>query len=218
MPRKWPRYHYVYLICYPDGTPYYVGKGYYNRVQHLGRNAWTDNVTAKIKSVGCEPLLQVVEQPSEEAALMEEKRLILHYGRRDLGTGILTNMTDGGETGTGRIWTEAQRVHLSLMMTGRRCPDSTKQAVSRALQGNTHLLGHKHSKATIEVITAKSKANWDKLPEEKKLEMAKSARNRLLAMTKEDRSELARSAWKAQGATSEEMSRRSKMRKKLQCT
>src|SRR5580692_7723704 len=74
---------YTYLWLREDGTPYYVGKG-------RGRRAFRK---------GCPPIDRVLIQafPSEEDALTAEIFLIAYYGRKDLGTGILRNLTDGGD-------------------------------------------------------------------------------------------------------------------------
>jgi len=73
------------------------------------------------------------EDISWEEASIHEKRLIKEYGRRDIGTGCLANMTDGGDgaanlsaesrkkisdTSTGRIKTLECRLKLSAKTSG----------------------------------------------------------------------------------------------------
>ena len=79
---------YVYEYIRDDGSPYYIGKGSGNRafVKHK-RGMPRD--TNKIRFIKTNLM--------ESEALDLEKFLIAKYGRKDLGTGILINMTDGGE-------------------------------------------------------------------------------------------------------------------------
>lgn len=59
---------------------------------------------------------------SEQTALEYEKNLILFYGRKDLGTGLLRNMTDGGEGVSGWTPDEGWRKKKSESMRGASNP------------------------------------------------------------------------------------------------
>ena len=78
---------YTYTWIRNDGTPYYVGKGTKNRafVSCEGHRP------PRVENI----ILQ--EHLSEQDALFAEVFLIAYYGRKDLGTGCLRNLTDGGE-------------------------------------------------------------------------------------------------------------------------
>ena len=57
---------------------------------------------------------------AEEEAFKHEIYMISIFGRMDLGTGILRNLTDGGEGTSGSIRTEEFREKLSLTKKGRK--------------------------------------------------------------------------------------------------
>jgi hypothetical protein len=89
-----------------DGTPYYVGKG-------SGYRAYTTShryVKAPRHGQRLDRARILVQfWPDEATAFEMEKFYIRLFGRKDNGTGILRNMTDGGDGSSGWIMTAEQR-------------------------------------------------------------------------------------------------------------
>jgi hypothetical protein len=90
--------YYTYAYLREDGTPYYIGKGSGKRksVLHRGRSR-----KVVIATPTEDRILILKENLSEEEAFKHEKYMISVFGRKDLGTGILRNMSDGGEGASG---------------------------------------------------------------------------------------------------------------------
>jgi hypothetical protein len=112
--KKVPPNFYVYAYLRDDGTPYYIGKGQKKRTWcHFKNEIRPPKNRTQILIMEC--------NLSEVGALALERRYIKWYGRKDLGTGILRNKTDGGEGFIGRIYkiTDEHRKKLSLAKKGK---------------------------------------------------------------------------------------------------
>ena len=105
---------YIYAYLREDGTPYYIGKG-------CGTRAWK-HFRKEIKPPKNKTLIKIIESNlTEIGAFSLERRYIRWYGRKDLGTGILRNRTDGGEGASGRkiIMTQEWKNNISKSKIGK---------------------------------------------------------------------------------------------------
>jgi hypothetical protein len=90
---------YTYAYLREDRTPYYIGKGSRKRAYTRKRN--------EIKPPKDKSRILILKQNlNEEEAFKHEIYMIAVFGRKDLGTGILYNKTNGGEGCRGIIITD----------------------------------------------------------------------------------------------------------------
>ena len=87
----------VYVDKKENGVPFYVGKGLSSRIKYKKRN----NLHSKIANKNPNWVREVVFNGTNEEVIREECRLIALYGRINLNTGTLANLTDGGEGSSG---------------------------------------------------------------------------------------------------------------------
>lgn len=115
---------YVYIDKKPDGTPFYVGIGAEERVKYRIRNKFHTAVCKKHPTWS----RHVVEIADRVLCEELEMFLISEIGRRDLGLGTLTNLTDGGEGVVNYKVTAELRAIRSRNATNRySCPEERKK-------------------------------------------------------------------------------------------
>lgn len=106
---------YVYAWLRSGGEPFYIGKGRSGRATELyRRNRLFKNIYNKLLDEGITPEVRRIHvNLTEDEAFAMERVEIAKYGRIDNGTGVLCNMTDGGEGLSGAVLSEDTRSKMS---------------------------------------------------------------------------------------------------------
>jgi len=181
-----PKGFYTYLWLREDGTPYYVGKGIRNR-------GFIKNGHIVYPPQEAERII-TQEFESEADAFEAETFLIEFYGREDLGTGCLLNLTFGGEGASGYKQSEETKIKRSISLkgktTGRKHSEEARRKMSAAHKGvplteehrkNALLgkVGYRHSEETKEKM--RKAAIGRKMSEEarRKMSAAKLGKRKL---------------------------------------
>lgn len=143
------------LIGEGETLPFYVGKsGNIKRPQDHIREALNEskkfknkhkqNKIKKFIKENKKIIINIVfSSPIEEEANMEEIRLISLYGRKDINTGFLTNMTIGGDGVVGHKHTEEAKAKITKALL-ERDPEIYVQIVKKnkgkmvGMKGKTH--------------------------------------------------------------------------------
>ena len=159
--------YYTYAYLREDGTPYYVGKGKGRRIDNPSHHS--TSIPPKNRRI------YLKQNITEEEAFRHETYMISVLGRKDLGTGILRNLTDGGDGTSGYKHTEEWKKVASERMRGKpsrnqrkTLTEEEKNRISESMKGIVHnpnsiekmrqaKLGHKVSDETKQKISAKNK-------------------------------------------------------------
>ena len=155
--------YYVYAFLREDGTPYYIGKGSNERCYDThGRGCRRPSDINRIKKLH--------ENLTEEEAFSLEKKYIAEYGRKDTGSGILYNHSDGGEGTSGASWhyeDKSRYVGESNPFYGRKhSPETIAKIKAARAKQKCPRKGTKHSDESKALMSAAKKGR--KLTEEHK--------------------------------------------------
>jgi hypothetical protein len=115
--------------------PFYIGIGNLQRAYtKRSRNKYWKHI---VKSVPYKVEI-LFEELSLEEACLKEIELIKFYGRKDLGTGILVNMTDGGDlppSHMGKVRSDEFRKKCSESKKGKKLSEEHKKNLSISHKG-----------------------------------------------------------------------------------
>ena len=169
--------YYTYAYLREDGTPYYIGKGRNNRAFKKNKG---DIRPPKDKS----KIIFLKQNLTEEEAFKHEIYMIAVFGRKDLGTGILRNRTNGGEGVSGGIISEENRKKRS---------EVGKKVSLKHKENKTGLYSlSKEQRREIGLVEAKNKIGMFSLTKEQKREIGLKCKENgigMFSLTKKQRQE-----------------------------
>jgi len=179
--------YYVYVLYSPDLVPFYVGKGTRSAISksHHERIDWHEYEAScnKPKNLLKVRTIQKIWEKGQRVqyaidswhideidAYSREKDLISKLGRKVVGTGTLTNLTEGGEKETAELTPETkQKISASLKRYYEENPEAVELNSENRLkyyEGNPKAAERARQNA-IENNTAECLARWRKeKPEE----------------------------------------------------
>jgi hypothetical protein len=166
-----PNRFYTYAYLREDRTPYYIGKG---TARRLYKRSKKDIKPPKDKS----RIIFLKQNLTEQEAFQHEKYMIAVFGRKDLGTGILHNKTDGGDGPSNP--SEETRKKMRENRIGKTSSEKSRNEMSESRRGNkNHFYGKHHTEETKAKLR---EANTGKtLSEQTKLKISESGTGKILS-------------------------------------
>jgi len=149
---------YTYAYLRVDRTPYYIGKGSNGRAYSTNRHITVPKDKDRI--------LFLKQNLTEEEAFKHEKYMIAILGRIDLGTGILRNLTDGGEGASGAVKSKETKKKISKSKIGKQHSDKSIRKMSESHKGK--ILSEEHKKKISEANKGRT------ISEENRLKLSES--------------------------------------------
>ena len=146
-------YYYTYAYLREDKTPYYIGKGKGTRAY---RRRKTEIKPPKDKS----RILILKQNLTEQEAFKHEVYMIAVFGRKDLGTGILHNRTNGGEGISGLVHTEETRKKIRYAKKGKPFSEEHKKKLSE-VKKNVYIPWNKGKKTNSQNASKKYKIKFN---------------------------------------------------------
>lgn len=156
-----PNRFYTYAYLREDRTPYYVGKGAGNRVYDKRRKTKPPKDKSRI--------IFLKQNLTEEEAFKHELYMIAVFGRKDLGTGILHNRTNGGEGSSGAVISEKTRKKMSEAGKNKILSEEHRRKISEA-----------NKRRIVSKETRKKMSEWVRSEETKK-KMSEAGKNKILS-------------------------------------
>ncbi len=169
-----------------NGLPFYIGIGK-KEERAYSKNGRTEYWHKIVKKCGFEVEI-LFDDISYEMAKIKEIEFIKLYGRANINSGILCNLTDGGQGSSGykhssetitklkniaKNRTEETYKKISISNSNKIVPIETKLKISLATIGEkNHFYGKKHSKESKKIISEKAKGR--KLSNDVKLKISQS--------------------------------------------
>jgi len=182
------RIYYTYAYLREDGTPYYIGRGKDGRAY----------AAHKISKPSRERILFLKQELTYSESIDHEKYMIFVLGRKDLGTGILRNLTDGGEGVENLAPETRKRISEKRMGQVNRSGPHTLESRKKMSQSHTgKKLTEEHKENIAKAMTGRelSESTKQKLREKRALQVPPTLGKKHSEETKQRMAEAARQRW-----------------------